>query len=216
MKQKTQTKEKVQVKAEAQQEEKAHLVGLPTHEGKHMVSVLFMVTAPEVKVQDKHVEITSDSNVVVFSDRPHRIAKPYPGGVNAFAAFFSKSDFTKNPPNVTFAGNLNADGKEYYTIFELGDPILASKSVLFPIIQIIGEEKAIPDGTYSNVSMVVDDIWSAILSGLETAAAAVGTAVACTVGEVASMGADTAVCVAGVVGTAAAATNTGVEASKKD
>lgn len=209
-------KEQTQAKVEAHQNEKAHLIGLPTHEGKHMVSVLFMVTAPEVKVQDKHVEITSDSNVVVFSDRPHRIAKPYPGGVNAFAAFFSKSDFTKNPPNVTFAGNLNSDGKEYYTIFELGDPILASKSVLFPIIQIIGEEKAIPDGTYSNVSMVVDDVWSAIFSGIETAVAAIGTAVACTVGEVVTVGTDTALCVAGVAGTVAAGANTGVQASKKD
>lgn len=196
---------------------KRHEIGLPDHPldtDKKIVSVLFLITAPEIIVQDKHVEIPSDANVIVFSDRPHRIAKVYPGGITSFASFFSKSDFTTDPPNVTFAGNLDSNKKEYFTIFELGDPILASNSVLFPIIQAIGKEVLIPDGVYSNVSLVVDDVWAAIVSGIGAAVAAVGTAAACTVGEIATMGADTAVCVAGVVGTAALGADMGVQTGK--
>ena len=187
---------------------KKHQLGLPVHNGNTMVSMLFMIVSEEVSVKDGHIELSNNERVTVFSDRPHRIAKPLPGGVEAFGKFFNDSDFIDDPPNVTFAGNLNADKKEYYTIFEIGDPVLSKNSVLLPIINVIGEEKSIPDGSYSNVSLVVDNIWGTILGSIETAAAGIATAAACTVGEVATMGADTAVCAAGVAGTIALGGNT--------
>lgn len=60
----------------------------------------------------------------------------------------------------------------------------------------------LPLGDYENVSLVIDNIFGSVMDWLEAGAAGVGTALACTVGEVATLSADTTVCVAGVVGTA--------------
>ena len=182
------------------------------HDGNHMVSLLFMITSPKIKIIDNQIVLPLDSNVVLFSDRPHRIAKEFPGGIDGFANFYLKSDFTSDTPNVTFAGNFDADGKEYYSVFEFGSPEIEDQNISFPIINIIGVEKMVPNGTYSNMSLVVDNIWKSIgkafLSGIEIGAAGIATIGACTVGEVATGGLDTAVCVAGVAGTAALAGNT--------
>ncbi len=153
------------------------------------------------------IKVPLDASVLAFSDRPHRIAKSISDGISGFVNIFLNSDFTADPPNVTVAGNLDSDSKEYYSVIEMGIPKLYESHVLLPIIRPIGEETYIPQGSYSHLSLVVDNVWGWILGGMETAASAVGTAVACTVGEVATLGADTAVCVAGVVGTAAVAGN---------
>ena len=185
---------------------------LPVHNGKTMVSLLFMINSKSAEIYKEDdsnsdenwvIKVPLDANVLAFSDRPHRIAKSIPDGISGFVSIFLNSDFTTDPPNVTVAGNLDSDSKEYYSVIEMGIPKLYESHVLLPIIRPIGEETYVPQGSYSNLSLVVDNVWGWILGSIETAAAAVGTGLACTVGEVATLGAATAGCVAAVAGTIA-------------
>ncbi len=180
----------------------------PVEADKKIVSILFLITSETGQIEsaqlssDKQwlISLPLDAHVVVFSDRPHRIAKKM-SDINKFVEFFLHSDLTTDPPNVTIAGNLNSDLKEYYSIVEIGKPAIQNNEIKLPIIKPIGEEEIMPEGSYSNLSLVVDSVWGWVWGGLEVAAAGTATAVACTVGEVVTMGADTAVCVAGVAGT---------------
>lgn len=187
-----------------------HQEGLPVHNGEYKVSLLFLMVSPRAIVTEDLIVIPQRSPLVVFSDRPHRIARAVDGGASAFAALYGRSDFLADPPNVTFAAT-DDDGNEQYTVFELGQPQLEDDRVLLPIRQILGDERRLPPGEYRNASLVVDNVWDTIGDVAEiaggvvgTVAAGIGTAAACTVGEVATLGAATAVCVGGVVGTIAA------------
>jgi hypothetical protein len=176
----------------------------PVDKETKLVSLLFLITSKTAEILSKNenwfIKLPKNANVVVFSDRPHRIAKRIPS-IENFAKFFLDSDLTTDPPNVTIAGNLNTDSKEYYSIVEIGSPTIDGDDILLPIMKPIGEEKIIPEGSYSDLSLVVDSVWGWIWGGLEVAGAAAVTGVACTVGEVATLGADTAICVGGVAGT---------------
>ncbi len=63
----------------------------------------------------------------------------------------------------------------------------------------IGIEKAVATGDFTNVSLIVDNV---VGDFFETVAAGLGTAAACSIGEVATAGAATAACAAAVIGTA--------------
>lgn len=191
-----------------------HLEGLPKYGGKHVVSLMFLMTSGKATVDGAAIVIPGDAAMIVFSDRPHRIARPLQGGVLSFANFYARSNFVADPPNATFAAST-ADGQEVCSVLELGTPQVEDGQVRFPILQAIGEETAPAPGDYENVSMVVDNFWSTVGSDLElvgeavgTVALGAGTAITCTVGELATAGADTAVCVAGVASTIAAGTTT--------
>jgi len=192
---------------------------LPVYDGNTLVSVLFLITSKSAEIYKNSdsdlndneswvIKVPLDAHVVVFSDRPHRVAKVIPEGIKSFVNIFLKSDFSTDLPNVTVAGNLDSESQEYYSVIEMGIPILNETSVLLPIMRPIGEETYMPQGSYSNLSLVVDSVWGWIIGGAETIASGVATAAACTVGEVASLGADTAVCVAGVAGTIASGAST--------
>lgn len=192
-----------------------HLEGLPKYGGTHVVSLMFLMTSGKATVDGAAIVIPGDAAMVVFSDRPHRIARPLPGGVLSFANFYARSNFVADPPNATFAASAAEDGQEVCSVLELGTPQVEDGQVRFPILQAIGQETVPAQGDYENVSMVVDNFWSTVGSDLQlvgeavgTVALGAGTALACTVGEVASAGTDTAVCVAGVVSTVAAGTTT--------
>ncbi len=180
------------------------------------VSLLYLLTAETGKVENRHngginIIIPKDANIIVFSDRPHRIAKHVPGGVASFADFFSHSDLMTDPPNITFAGNFNVDETEKYSVLELVNPFVKDDFFVMPINTAIGDEKLLPEGEYENISIVIDNVWGwigAIGAAIGTVGAGAGTIAACTVGEVATAGLDTGVCVAGVVGTIGAATGT--------
>jgi hypothetical protein len=190
-----------------------HLEGLPKYQGKSMVSLLFLMTSDKATVDGAAIVVPGNAAMIVFSDRPHRIARPLPGGVMSFANFYARSNFVTDPPNATFAGSTAEGDQEVCSVVELGTPQVEDGQVRFPILQAVGQEEAPAQGDYENVSMVVDDFWSSFGSDLQlvgevvgTVALGAGTAVACTVGEVATVGADTAACVAGVAGTVAAGT----------
>ena len=194
--------------------DRKHLEGLPKYGGKHVVSLMFLMTSDKATVDGAAIVVPGGATMVVFSDRPHRIARSLPGGVISFAAFYARSNFVADPPNATFAAST-AEGQEVCSVLELGTPQVEDGQVRFPILQAIGQETAPAPGDYENVSMVVDNFWSTVGSDLQlvgeavgTVALGAGTALACTVGEVASAGTDTAVCVAGVVSTVAAGTTT--------
>ena len=191
-----------------------HLDGLPKHAGKSVVSLMFLMTSETAAVDGDALVIPGDAAMIVFSDRPHRIARPLPGGVLSFANFYARSNFVADPPNATFAAST-ADGQEVCSVLELGTPQVEDGQVRFPILQAIGQETAPAPGDYANVSMVIDNFWSTVGSDLElvgeavgTVALGAGTAISCTVGEVATAGTDTALCVAGVASTIAAGTTT--------
>lgn len=176
----------------------------PVEEDKKLVSILFLITSKTAEILNQNenwfIALPLDADVVVFSDRPHRIAKKMPS-INEFVGFFLHSDLAKDLPNVTIAGNLNSDLKEYYSIVEMDKPIIQADSILLPIVRSIGEEEIMPKGSYSNLSLVVDSVWGWVWGGLQIAGAATASLAACTVGEAVTMGADTALCVAGVAGT---------------
>lgn len=138
------------------------------------LSWLFMIRSKTVTITKpdhegcSHIEIPSDATVIAFSDRPFRLAKSLEGGIVAFAKFFEKSDFKDNPPNVTFAGEFtDKDGnkKEHYTIFEMKDerediePPSNPNIVSFRIATVLGKQEILPSGTYSHISLIVDDYW---------------------------------------------------------
>jgi len=176
---------------------------LPKHKGTSMVSLLYTIISETATITQNggQFEITTPLNAacIVFSDRPHRIAKPVNGGIAAFVAIFNHSDFVKNPPNVALAGQHTTSGQEEYTVFEMGPPKVNGQQVSFPIIQFNGDEKPVNTGEYKNLSLVVDDsdFWDAV----EDTGAILGTAATCSVGEVATVGADTAGCVAAATAT---------------
>ncbi|HEY0413056.1 MAG TPA: hypothetical protein VGD66_07935 [Allosphingosinicella sp.] len=190
-----------------------HLEGLPKYQGKSVVSLLFLMTSDKATVDGAAIVIPGNAAMIVFSDRPHRIARPLQGGVLSFANFYARSNFVADPPNATFAGSTAGGNQEVCSVLELGTPQVEDGQVRFPILQAVGQETAPAQGDYQNVSMVIDNFWSSVGSDLQlvgevvgTVALGAGTAVACTVGEVATVGADTAACVAGVAGTVAAGT----------
>lgn len=171
------------------------------------VSYLFLIHSDTAQVTSKegklYVSLPSSASVYAFSDRPFRIAKTFNGGIDAFGKFFGKSSFKGDPPNVTFTGTKDRDTKDSFSIMTIGQPTVAQGSVTFPILGPLGQLKPPAPGSYKNVSFVVDSFWSwagAVGSG-------VGTAALCTVGEVASMGADTVACAAGVAETVGAIGN---------
>jgi hypothetical protein len=195
--------------------ESNHLEGLPKYEGKSVVSLMFLMTSDKATIDGAAIVIPGNAAMIVFSDRPHRIARPLQGGVTSFANFYARSNFVADPPNATFAGSTAVGNQEVCSVLELGTPQVEDGQVRFPILQAVGQEMAPAQGDYENVSMVIDNFWSTVGSDIElvgeavgTVALGAGTAVACTVGEVATVGADTAACVAGVVSTVAAGTVT--------
>ena len=192
-----------------------HLEGLPKYEGKFVVSLLFLMTSDKATVDGAAIVIPGDAAMIVFSDRPHRIARPLQGGVMSFANFYARSNFVADPPNATFAASTAEGDQEVCSVLELGTPQVEDGQVRFPILRAVGQETAPAQGDYENVSMVVDNFWSTVGSDLElvgeavgTVALGAGTALACTVGEAATAGAATAICVAGVVSTVAAGATT--------
>jgi hypothetical protein len=190
-----------------------HLEGLPKYAGKSVVSLMFLMTSDKATVDGAAIVIPGNAAMIVFSDRPHRIARPLPGGIMSFANFYARSNFVADPPNATFAASTVEGNQEVCSVLELGIPQIEDGQVRLPILRAVGQETAPAQGDYTNVSMVVDNFWSTVGSDLQlvgeavgTVALGAGTAVACTVGEVATVGADTAACVAGIAGTVAAGT----------
>ena len=133
------------------------------------LSWLFMIRSKTVKITASgganYIEIPKEATVIAFSDRPYRMAKTIEGGIVGFANFFiNRPDFPKDPPNVTFVGESvdgNRNEQEHYTIFELEKPLLYPEknpeTVSFRIAKVLGEQKVLPTGTYSHVSLIVDD-----------------------------------------------------------
>ena len=66
---------------------------------------MFLMTSDKATVDGAAIVVPGDAAIVVFSDRPHRIARTLPGGVMAFANFYARSNFVADPPNATFAGS---------------------------------------------------------------------------------------------------------------
>lgn len=185
-------------------------------------SFLFMINSESVKVRGRMIEVDKPANVILFSDRPYRIAKALENGIEAFANFFGQSDFTSDPPNVTFSG-VNDDGNHVFFVFELGTPIQKSGSVLFPIIRIIGNPGGLQNGRYADVSLVVDSVFGAIIGAITSAIGSVGlvgaiaggAAAGCWLTDVATVGILTPACVAataGVIATTGTALTGGVVA----
>ncbi|NIP28459.1 MAG: hypothetical protein GWO38_32790, partial [Phycisphaerae bacterium] len=123
----------------------------------------------------------------------------FAGGALHFAHYYNEIDFRDDPPNVTFAGYHDGVEGEKFTIFELGSPVIRDKNIVFPVMEWIGIEKAVATGDFTNVSLIVDNV---VGDFFETVAAGLGTAAACSIGEVATAGAATAACAAAVIGTA--------------
>ena len=187
-----------------------HLEGLPKYQGKSVVSLMFLMTSDKAAVEGDAIVVPGNAAMIVFSDRPHRIARPLKGGVTSFANFYASSNFVADPPNATFAGSTAEGDQEVCSVVELGTPQVEDGQVRFPILQAVGQETAPAPGDYANVSMVIDNFWSSVGSDLQlvgeavgTVALGAGTALACTVGEAVSVGTDTAICVAGVASTVA-------------
>jgi hypothetical protein len=192
-----------------------HLEGLPKYEGKCVVSLMFLMTSAKATIDGAAIVIPGDAAMIVFSDRPHRIARPLQGGVTSFANFYARSNFVADPPNATFAASTAGGDQEVCSVLELGTPQVEDGQVRFPILRAVGQEQAPAQGDYENVSMVIDNFWSTVGSDLElvgeaagTVALGAGTALACTVGEAATAGAATAICVAGIASTVAAGVTT--------
>ena len=192
-----------------------HLEGLPKYGGKHVVSLMFLMTSGKATVDGAAIVIPGNAAMIVFSDRPHRIARTLPGGVMSFADFYARSNFVADPPNATFAASTAEENQQVCSVVELGTPQVEDGQVRFPILRAVGQEMAPAQGDYENVSMVIDNFWSTVGSDLELVGEAVGTvalgaatAVTCTVGEAVTAGTDTALCVAGVASTVAAGTAT--------
>jgi hypothetical protein len=191
------------------------------HADDNQISLLFMITADNIKLEKsgtyeagyvgEHFVINSDAHVLVFSDRPHRVAKRLEGGLVAFTEFYGKSDFVTDPPNITFAGKYNVDGAEKYSVLEMSKPFFDNKRVIVPIVSALGDQVIPPHGDYSGISIVVDNIFGAVIGWVETGLAGVGTAIACGPGEIITAGADTALCVAGVIGTGTLAVSSSCE-----
>ena len=70
-----------------------HQEGLPTHNGEYKVSLLFLMVSPSAILDDGCVVIPHEAPLILFSDRPHRIAKHVPGGALSFANLFQRIGF---------------------------------------------------------------------------------------------------------------------------
>jgi len=176
---------------------------VPGKEGEK-VSVLFLIHAKSAKVEKSgntsSISLPSNSEVLVFSDRPYRLAKPLPGGLDAFAKFFQKSNFHKDLPNVTFSGQVQGSKLNPVSVLVVKSPQAKDGSVQFTIVQANGSEKIPAPGTYDELTLVVDNVWDWLAAG----ASIVGTAFTCSAGEVATLGLATGACVAGVAESVAA------------
>lgn len=169
-----------------------------------------------------HFIINASDQIMAFSDRPHRVAKNLKNGLNGFNEMYHSSDFQDDPPNVTFSGNNTASGNEEATIFEMTGPFIFEGQFIMPVHSAVGEMKLPSVGEYKNVSFMIDSWWGDVTStvthitstvvheiasnsdriakvGIAIATIA-GTAVTCSVGEVATAGIDTPACVVGIAG----------------
>ena len=149
------------------------------------VSLLFLLVTPFATIETRpeggaYIKMPLETDVVAFSDRPHRIAKSIPGGVVSLANYLSQSDIATDPPNITFTGELGSNERHVFTVVEMEQPMIEGSYVLLPVSNAIGEEILPANGEYQNVSIVVDNFWG-MLSAIGSATATVG---ACTVGEV--------------------------------
>ncbi|WP_298901584.1 DUF4474 domain-containing protein [uncultured Psychroserpens sp.] len=117
---------------------------------------LFLITSPKASVNDGHIEFSKKADLIFFSNQSHSVAKSLSGGFESFDKLYTDSISNKNLPKVTFTGNLSVSNKEYVAKFELGNPVLAKRSVLFPIAKIIGDIELIPNGDYTNISLAID------------------------------------------------------------
>ena len=133
------------------------------------ISWLFIVTNESAILKSKgnyddktvgnHFIIDIKSNITAFSDRPNRQAKKVAGGLNAFSKFYEKSNFMKNPPNVTFAGLYTETDKENSTVFEMEMPFVYQNKFIIPIKNVIGDQVLPPYGSYVDVNFVIDSAW---------------------------------------------------------
>ena len=141
------------------------------------LSLLFMVNAKTASFRAKgtygdqivkdHFVIDVDSDILLFSDRPHRVAKGYKGGLTAFAKSYADSDFEEDPPNATFSGQHTITGHEQATVFEMTAPFVYGSEFILPVKTAIGDEVLPPFGSYRNVSFVVDNIFDDIGHAIE-------------------------------------------------
>ncbi|MBF0203622.1 MAG: hypothetical protein HQK67_04725 [Desulfamplus sp.] len=139
-----------------------------------LVSFLFMIAAKSISFKEsgtysgknigEHFVVDAGSNITIFSDRPHRIAKPFIGGLNGFASFYSKSDFLGDPPNVTFSAENIVTGQEEFTIFEMEVPFVEDGKFIIPVTTIIGSLNLPSFAEYRNGSFIIDSLWSSISS----------------------------------------------------
>jgi|GEM_PF-6244174 len=134
---------------------------------KDEVTWLYMLSGPSVvsfktegtygdTTVGEHFTIDVNENIVQFSDRPHRLANNYPGGITAFNDYYSVSNFLDNPPNVTFAGTDKNTGTSDATVFEMSTPFIYQDKWIMPVTGAIGSEKLPPVGDYIDASFVVD------------------------------------------------------------
>jgi hypothetical protein len=175
------------------------------------ISFLFFINSMHAEIKSTgvyngfkvglHIQIPSDSSVIVFSDRPARISKILPGGASGFARLYANSDFESNPPNFTFSGLNKITGEETFTVAVMGEPIDAGGSIIIPLTDILGSLAKPPVGDYENVSLVVDNWFDVIVDAVEVTGAVLGTAAACTFGEAVPVAGQLA-CAGGVVASA--------------
>jgi len=193
-----------------------------------LISFLYMIVAPTASFKTEgnygdtevgnHFVLDVNSGITAFSDRPHRVAKSFEGGLSAFVEAYGTSDFNVDPPNVTFSGQNTVHGEQEATIFEMENPFVFEDQVIIPIVSAIGTEQFPTVGMYANTSFIVDSIFGDILEVaggvIGIIATGVATAAACTVGEAVTVGVDTPVCIAGVAATiGATAATTGAIAN---
>lgn len=176
---------------------KPEATGATTDKKTEKVSLLFLVTASSAVVKKGpaglEISIPVNSNIVVFTDRPYRLARALPGGLRSFAAFFERSNFKRDLPNVTLSGTDAANQQQMATIMEMSQPTVKDGDFVMKIQRPTGSEQLPPEGTYSNVSLVVDSVWSWLVSN--------SPGLMCTLQDAATLGRDTADCVKGVTST---------------
>lgn len=166
------------------------------------INALFFINALSGTVEQTgnktQIVIPANSSIILFSDRPNRIAKPVKSGLIGFVEFFKASNFVKNPPNITFSAELNAAPSITASVLEIGTPTIEKNNFILPIIKANGSEKIPNLGKYKNITLVIDNILWDIA---EDVGAIGGVGLAC-LSVPLTLGASGVACGSAVVGTA--------------
>jgi hypothetical protein len=155
------------------------------------VSLLFVVTSPAASYKSSgiysgrsvgnHFVMDAGSAVKLFSDRPYRIAEPYPGGLAGFSESYNKSDFVTGAseyPNVVFTGTNKLTGKEVTSIFVISDVFISGGSFVVVVNKAIGSSKLPDVADYSNTSLFIDNWFSDAVNSVGDALSSAGSSIA--------------------------------------